>query len=164
MKFTRTKLVAAAAGLLLLAAGAVSETVSHNHMRRGGGMFGQPMLGFFMHRLDLNSDQQAQVKQILAKEKPTMRPLMQQMAQTNIQLTQLELNGNAQDSQINTLATQQAQTMNALVVQQARIESELIQVLTSDQKTKLAQMLNEHQQRLLNHGQTTTPNPATPNQ
>ena len=34
------------------------------------------MFGFWMHQLDLTTDQRAQVKQIMEKEKPTLRPLM----------------------------------------------------------------------------------------
>jgi Spy/CpxP family protein refolding chaperone len=149
MKSRYFKFAAAGLAIVLVAGIAVSE-VTHQHMHRHG-MFGAPMFGMFMHRLDLSSDQQAQVKQILQKERPAIRPLMQQMAQAHMQLAQLELSGNVQDAQISALAAQQAQITSQFVVQEARIESELMQVLNSDQKAKLSQMLTEHQQRMMNH-------------
>ena len=39
------------------------------------------MMGFYVHQLDLTDAQRAQVKAIMAKEKPALQPLMQQMAQ-----------------------------------------------------------------------------------
>src|SRR6266853_843648 len=45
---------------------------------------------------------------------------------------------------------QQAQTMTELTVQRARVASELLQVLTPDQKAKLTTMINEHEQRFMN--------------
>ena len=48
------------------------------------------MLGFYADYLDLTDAQQAQMKDIFAKEKPTIRPLMQQLAQGRQQMRQLE--------------------------------------------------------------------------
>lgn len=158
MKGSRLKLIAAALALTLLAAVAVCETTGPAHRHRGG-MFGGPMVRVLARQLDLTDAQRTQIHQILLKEKPTMQPLMRQMAQNRYQITQLELNGTFDESQVRTLASQQAQTMSDLIVQRARIESELIQVLTPDQKTKLSQILANHQQRLLNHSQGQTPNP-----
>jgi len=153
MKENRAKIAAVVVVLLLVGAAAVSETVNRGRMRAGGSMFGDHMLMYMTHKLDLTADQQAQVKQIMAKERPAMRPLMKQMGQNRIQLAQLMLNGNVQEAQINAIATQQAQATAQLFTQEAHIESQLIQILTQEQKTKLGEMLTQHQQRFMNGGQ-----------
>jgi Spy/CpxP family protein refolding chaperone len=155
MKSSRMKWTGAALALSLLAVVAVCETTGPAHRPRGE-MFGGPMVRVF-HQLNLTDAQRTQMHQILAKEKPTVQPLMQQMAQSRYQITQLELNGAFDESQVRPLASQQAQTMSDLIVQRARIESELIQVLTPDQKTKLTQILANHEQRLQSHSQGQTP-------
>ena len=53
------------------------------------------------------------------------------------------------------LATQNSQTMIELQVQHARIKSEMMQVLTADQKTKLQQLEAEHQANMRSHMQMT---------
>ena len=101
-------------------------------------MFGGPMMGFYIHKLDLTDAQRAQVKDIMAKEKPTLQPLMLQMAQGHQQLRQLVMSGNFDEAKVRDLAAQQTQTMTELTVQYARIASEMVQVLTPEQKTKLS--------------------------
>jgi Spy/CpxP family protein refolding chaperone len=116
----------------------------------------------FARQLDLTAQQRTQIHQILAKEKPLVQPLMEQMAQTRYQIAQLALNGPYDESQVRPLASQQTQTMQDLIVQRARIESELIQLLTPDQKTKLGQLLASRQQKLMNPP-AQAPSQATPN-
>ena len=84
MKQKWFKTLAVVLALAVMAAIAVSQT-AQRHMRGdgmfGAGMPGGPMMGFYLHKLDLTEEQQAQVKAIMAKEKPTFQPLMLQMAQ-----------------------------------------------------------------------------------
>jgi periplasmic protein CpxP/Spy len=155
MKMNRVKWIAAALALTLVAAVAVCETVQAGHFHRRAG-FDSPMVRMFARQLNLTDAQRTQMHQILAKEKPTMQPLMQQMAQSRLQIAQLELNGAFDESQVRPLASQQAQAMQDFIVQRARVESELIQVLTPDQKTKLGQLLTQHQERLTHHTQQPT--------
>jgi len=140
--------------LAVMAAIGVSQTVKRAQMR-GEGMFGGgmpgPMLGYFVRKLDLTEAQQAQVKSIMAKEKPSFQPLMLQMAQGHQQMHELVMNNGFDEAKVRELATQQTQTMTELMVQRARVESELLQILTPDQKTKLTALAAAHQQRLLNH-------------
>ena len=62
-------------------------------MHRGmhGGMMGVGM--GFLHGLNLTDEQHAQVKQILAAEKPNMKPLMKQEFQSRQQMMQLITSG-----------------------------------------------------------------------
>jgi len=162
MKSKYFKTLAVALVLAVMAAIAVSQTVRRAHMHRHG-MFGGPMLGLYMHQLDLTDAQKAQVKAIVAKEKPALQPLMLQMAQGHARLRNQVINSAFDEAKVRDLASQQSQTMTELVVQYARIGSEMVQVLTPEQKTKLTALINQHEQRMLNHIQGKTPE-STPSQ
>jgi len=152
MKSKSVLLVGLALVLTLTAAVGISQTVRRAHMH-GDGMFEGHMLHFFTDYLDLTDAQQAQVKDIMAKEKPALKPLMQQMAQSHQQIRELTMAGTFDEAKVRTLATQQAQTMTEMIVQKARIESEMIQILTPEQKTKLNDFMAEHEQRMMKHMQ-----------
>jgi periplasmic protein CpxP/Spy len=162
MKSKYFKTLAVVLVLAVMAAIAVSQTARRAHMRDGG-MFGGPMLSLYMHQLDLTDAQQAQVKAIMVKEKPGLQPLMLQMAQGHAQLRDLVINNAYDEAKVRELASQQSQAMTELTVQYARIGSELVQVLTPDQKTKLTTLISQHEQRMMNHMQGKTPE-QTPNQ
>jgi Spy/CpxP family protein refolding chaperone len=157
MKSNYFKVLAVVLLLAVVAAIGVSQTVKRVHMW-GDGMFGGPefgghMLAYFTRKLDLTDAQQAQVKDIMAKEKPAIRPLMLQMAQNHQQMRQLVMSNGFDEAKIRELASQQTQTMTELTVERARVASELYQVLTPDQKTKLTAIINQHEQRFMNHMQ-----------
>jgi Spy/CpxP family protein refolding chaperone len=156
MKTKYFKIAAVVLALTLVAGIAVSQTVRRAHVR-GDGMFGGPMLGYYVHKLDLTDAQQAQVKAIMAKEKPALQPLMLQVAQGHSQLRDLVMNGNFDEAKARELASQQTQTMTELTVQHARIASEMVQILTPEQKTKLTALINQHEQRMMNRMQGKTP-------
>ena len=80
-----------------------------------------------------------------------MQPLMQQLRQGNQQMRQLEQAGTFDETKVRAVATQQAQAMTELMVQKARIKSEMMQVLTADQKTKLATFEARQQARFHRH-------------
>jgi Spy/CpxP family protein refolding chaperone len=156
MKTKYFKIAAVVLALAVMAAIAVSQTVRRAHMR-GDGMFGGPMLGYYVHKLDLTEAQQAQVKAIMAKEKPALQPLMLQMAQGHSQLRDLVMSGSFDEAKVRELASQQTPVLTELAVQYARIGSEMVQVLTPEQKTKLAALISQHEQRMMNRMQGTTP-------
>jgi Spy/CpxP family protein refolding chaperone len=157
MKSNYFKVLVVVLLLAVVAAIGVSQTAKRVHMR-GDGMFAGPefgghMLGYFTRKLDLTDAQQAQVKDIIAKEKPAFRPLMLQMAQNHQQMRQLVMSNGFDEAKVRELASQQTQTMTELTVQRVRVASELYQVLTPDQKTKLTAIINQHEQRFMNHMQ-----------
>src|SRR5213080_3449300 len=154
MKSKSVLLVGLALVLTLTAAVGISQTVRRAHMH-GDGMFEGHMLHFFTDYLDLTDAQQ--VKDIMAKEKPALKPLMQQMAQSHQQIRELTMAGTFDEAKVRTLATQQAQTMTEMIVQKARIESEMIQILTPEQKTKLNDFMAKHEQRMMKHMQQPPP-------
>jgi len=121
----------------------------HGH---GGpdGEFGH-VLGFYADALDLTSAQQDQIKSIWQKEKPAMKPLMRQMHQNRQAMNALIEGGAFDEAKVQALATQHAQTTVALEVEHARMKSEMLQVLTPDQKTKYQQLEAKHEARMEKH-------------
>jgi len=103
-------------GLALVAGIAVAEEQggsTHRGMRgMHGHMMGDPGLAMMLHRLNLTSDQWAQVKKIFEAEKPNMQPLHQQEFQAHQQMMQLITSGNF-DALIDFLATQNQATVLA---------------------------------------------------
>ena len=158
MKLTRTRVLVIGAAVILAVAAALAQGM---HGRGGPGGF-EHMLGFYSDYLDLSSAQQDQIKAIWQKEKPTLAPLMQQMKQFHSQMNQLEQNGAFDEAKVRALATQQSQTMVELAVQHARIKSEMLQVLTPDQKTKFAQFQAKREQRMQQHMQHMQQAPEPP--
>lgn len=158
MKSTRTRILVIGAAVMMVAVVAALAQGMHG---RGRGGF-EHMLGFYSDYLDLTSAQQDQVKAIWAKEKPALQPLMQQMRQFHSQMNQIAESGTFDEAKVRALATQQSQTMVELAVQHARIKSEMIQVLTADQKAKLAKFEAKRAERMQQHmGQMAPPEPPS---
>jgi Spy/CpxP family protein refolding chaperone len=167
MKTSRWKiLVVAISVVTLLAAIGFSQTAATTPGPGHRGRHFGRMLGISARYLELTDAQKTQMKDIMTKEKPTIQPLMQQLAQNRQQMRQLESAATFDENKVRALATQQSQTMAELIVQKARIKSELMQVLTPEQKTKMAAFEARREARFQKHfrqGQA-APNEATPNQ
>lgn len=141
------------ATMAILVAG-IAVAVAQGPMHHGG--FGGPehhMMGFLTRQLDLTEAQQAQVKDIFAKEKPTIGPLMMQKGQLHQQLMQEAISSTSNPTKIQALAAQQGQLETALAVEHAKIASQIYNILTPDQKTKAQTLLQQHQQRMQEHMQ-----------
>jgi periplasmic protein CpxP/Spy len=149
MKSTRTRVLAMGAALILAVTLAMAQGM-HFH----GGPMGhdfEHLLDFFSEKLDLSNAQQDQIRAIWQKEKPTFQPLIEQMRQFHGDLNKLGNDGTFDEAKVRALATQQSQTMIELAVQHARIKSEMIQVLTADQKAKLSQLEARHEDHMQRH-------------
>lgn len=158
MKSVRSILVVAAAGLALAVGIAFAQSEGGQgpmHHGMHAGMHGHMMggeLGMFLHQLNLTDDQKAQVKQIFQTEKPKIKPLMQQEMQSHLQLMQLITSGGKFDQGAATvIAMQEAQTHIQMEVEHARIGAQIYQLLSSDQKAKVADMIAKHQQHMQEH-------------
>ena len=141
-------------GVLVVALAVAGAALAQGmHHGRGHGFNFDRMLNYYADALDLSSTQQDQIKAIWEKEKPTIQPLMQQMKQFHSDMNKLEQSGPFDETKVRALATQQSQTMIEMAVQHARIKSEMMQVLTPDQRTKFAQLQAKHEQRMQQHMQ-----------
>jgi periplasmic protein CpxP/Spy len=123
----------------------------HHGMR--GEFMGDHGLGLPLHQLNLTDDQKSQIKQIFQAEKPNMKPLMQQQFQSHQQLIQLVTSGNFDQAKATAIAAQESQTHVQLEVEHAKIASQIYQLLSSDQKAKVADLIAKHQQRMQEHMQ-----------
>jgi Spy/CpxP family protein refolding chaperone len=141
MKSTRIRILTIGAAVTLAVAAAIAQGM-HGHEGPDGHF--KHMLGFFTDYLDLTSAQQDQAKAIWEKEKPTIKPLMQQVHQNKADMQALQASGPYDEAKTRALATQHAQTQIEVEVQHARIMSEMMQILTPDQKTKLANFQAKH--------------------
>jgi protein CpxP len=110
-------------------------------------------IGFPMHDLNLTEDQRTQIKQIVQNEHANIKPLRQQEMQARQQLMQLITSGNFDQAKATAIASQEAQTHVQLQVEHAKIASQVYQLLSSDQKAKVADMMSKHQQRMQEHMQ-----------
>ncbi len=141
MPTNRFKILAVGLAVAVCATAAFAQSLVSTHGRgHFGGGFGPQSLGFYTDYLDLTDAQQAQMKDILTKEKPNFQPLMRQLRQNRLQLQQLEQSGSFDEAKVRALAGQQSQTMTELIVQKERVKSEMMAVLTQDQKDKLAKV------------------------
>jgi Spy/CpxP family protein refolding chaperone len=98
------------------------------------------------------------MKAVLQKEHSTMKPLMQQLRQMDQQLKQYE-EGTYDAAKVQAVISQQSQTLVQLKVGEARIHSELYQLLTSEQQSKLKEIEANREARMQQHMQNT---PAAP--
>ena len=136
MKVRHTTVVTLALALLLGAGVAVSQTAGEHHgFSRGMGPEGH-MLAKMTEYLGLTDAQQAQAKQIFQAEKPTVKPLMQQLHQSEQQMQQLITSGNFDEAKAREIASQESQTRTELEVQRAKVHAQIFNLLTADQKTK----------------------------
>ncbi len=164
MKSIRFRLLIAAMAVLLGSAIAKSQTAAdapppppmHGH---GYGMEGHQM-GFFAKALNLTDDQKAQMKTIMQKEHPAMKPLMQQQHQIDLQLRQY-VEGTFDPVKVQALAAQKAQLQVQVTVAETRIHNELYQLLTTDQRAQLKEIEAKHEARMQRHMQEAPPAPPS---
>lgn len=151
MKSFRYRLLVAAMAVLLGSAIAKSQTAAdapppppmHGH---AFGIYGH-RVGFFPKALNLTDDQKAQMKTIMQKEHPAMKPMFQQQRQIDQQLRQY-VEGPYDEVKVRALAAQKSQIETELTVAQTRIHNQMYQLLTSDQQSQLKEMEANHQARM----------------
>jgi protein CpxP len=159
MKVTRFRIIGTSTALLVVLGVAAALAQGMHHHRGMGGEFGfgDHMLGYFSDVLDLTQAQRDQAKAIMEKEKPVIQPLMKQLMQAHKDMSSLEESGTFDEAKVRALAAQNTQAMTELFVQKARIHSELMQILTPEQKAKLQQLHARHEARMKNHVHEDTP-------
>ena len=153
MKSIRSRFLIAALAVLMGSAIAKSQTTAdapppppplpHSHEFGMGG----PGMGFFAKQLNLTDDQKTQMKAVMQKEHPAMKPLMQQQHQIDLQLRQY-VEGSFDQAKVQALATQKAQIQAQLTVAETQVHNQLYQLLTPEQQSQLKQMEANHEARM----------------
>jgi Spy/CpxP family protein refolding chaperone len=123
--------------------------------RGGPGGPGGPMgLGpMMLGRLDLTSDQQDRVKQILDSHRRDQQAIGQRSMAARDALESAITSGAFDETLIRTCAADLAAVEADETVMRARIYAEVLQILTADQQAKLKTMQAERQQRREQRGQ-----------
>ena len=150
MKSMNSKLTAVIAVLTLCAGMAFAQggSSAQIHHRRGGFMGGMELP---LRQLNLTDDQKAQIKQIFQAEKPSMKPLMEQEHTARMQMVQLVTSGAFEQSKAAAIAAQESQTHMQIEIAHAKIASQIYQLLSSDQKAKVTEIIAQRQQRMQQH-------------
>jgi len=156
MKSIRFRLLLAAMAIMLGSAIAKSQSAAdapppapihaHGH---GFGMEGHRM-GFFAKALNLTDEQKTQMKAIMQKEHPAMKPLFLQERQVDQQLRQY-VQGTFDEAKVRGLATQKAQIQVELTVAETRVHNQMYQLLTPEQQSKLKEMEANREARMKKH-------------
>jgi len=142
--------------VLAVAAGLATTALAQG---RGFGHHHGWMLGRMTKELNLTEAQQTQIKTILQTERAKMRPLMQQLHQ-NEKAQSAAVTGAFDETQARAFAGKQTQIMSDLIVEKERTKSEIYAVLTPDQRAKAQQLLEQRQQRRLQHMQKHSQQPT----
>ncbi len=154
MKSMNSKLAAITAVLTLFAGMALAQggagTGAPMHHSRGGFMGGMELP---LHQLNLTDDQKAQIKQMFQAEKPAMKPLMQQEHAVRTRMIQLITSGTFEQAKVAAVAAQESQIHMQMEIEHAKMASQIYQLLSSDQKAKVADIIAQHQQRMQQHMQ-----------
>ena len=166
MKSFRNRLLIAALAVAMGSAIAKSQTADstpppppeHSHAY---GMRGD-IMGFFARQLNLTDEQKTQMKTILQQQRPTMKPLMQQEHQIDLQLRQY-VEGTFDEAKVQALAAQKAQIQSQLTVAETRVHNQLYALLTPDQQSQVKQMEAQHEARMQERMNRQAP-PAPPSE
>lgn len=149
MKSLRFRFLMAALAVLLgsalMKAQATDDAPAPPMHGHGFGMGPAHMMEF--RKLNLTDDQKTQMKSIMQKEHPAMKPLFQQERQIDLQLRQY-VEGTFDAAKVQALAAQKAQIETQLTVAETRIHNQMYQILTSDQQAHLKQMEANHEARM----------------
>lgn len=127
----------------------------------GRGMMGHGFLGHMAQQLQLTDAQKTQIKTLWDAEKPTMLPLIQQLANAHKQMLAITANGAFDEAKVATIANQQSQTLARLMIEKEKLQSQIYnQVLTPEQRAKADQLRQNHAARMDQWLQRMTSAPA----
>lgn len=169
MKSILSRFLIAALAVVMGSAIARSQTSADTppppppHPHPHGFGMGGPGMGFFSRQLNLTDEQKTQMKAVMEKQRPTMKPLMQQQHQIDLQLRQC-VEGTCDQAKVQSLANQKSQVQAQLTVAETQVHTQLYQLLTSEQQTQLKQMEANREARMQRHMNSMNEPPAPPEQ
>jgi periplasmic protein CpxP/Spy len=131
---------------VVAAAGMVAFAVAQGPMRHFGKRRGFARIAAY---LNLTDAQKAQIKQMWQAEKPTVQPLLEQLAANRKSMLAATANGKFDEAAVRNIAAQQASVMSQLAVERERLISQVYnQVLTADQRAKADQFRQKRADRM----------------
>jgi Spy/CpxP family protein refolding chaperone len=141
-----------AVGMIVLLIGTGTALLANAQMRHAGFGFGWPhgeqaFLSHLTNMFDLTDAQQTEVKQLWQAEKPTVMPLVQQLAEGHKQMVAATANGAFDEAKVTPIAQKQAQTLTQLLIEKEKMTAKFYTLLTPEQRGKFDRI----RQRRLNH-------------
>jgi len=130
-------------GGLILVSLLASSALSNQGFRQGGGK-GR---GRLWSALQLSDDQRAQIKNIFANSRESIRPLHQQLQEKRTALRKATAASPFDEERIRSLAQELSSVEMEMIVLRARLMNEALGVLTSEQRAKLEERRQQRQQR-----------------
>lgn len=128
---------------------AVAQQRSGWLQKRRGNLFVQHIV----NDLNLTTDQRAQIKTILQRERPAIVAILQKSEKAN---AQLRAQGSFNETYVRSIAQQEAGNMAEGIVEREKIRAEVLGVLTPEQQRKFDQLAGEFrsavQDRITNLG------------
>jgi Spy/CpxP family protein refolding chaperone len=142
-----------AVGMIVLLIGAGTALLASAQMRHAGFGFGWPhgeqaFLSHLTDMFDLTEAQQAEVKHLWQAEKPTVMPLLQQLAEAHKQMIAATANGAFDDAKVTPIAQKQAQTLTQLLVEKEKMTAKFYTLLTPEQRGKFDRIRQRHLSRM----------------
>jgi Spy/CpxP family protein refolding chaperone len=129
------------ASLVLLVAGAVFVAGAQEGRRPGGpgGPGGRNGFDRMAQDLNLTADQKTQIEQIRTAERTASEPLMKQLGEKRRALETATANGQFDETAVRAIAQDQSKFEVELTVIRERTKSQIYNILTPEQREKLAQ-------------------------
>jgi len=117
----------------------------HAMMERHLGALGP--LGFALHRLDLTTEQRDRIHGILAAQRDAHQALRDQLRGQRDERMKEPLATEFDEARVRARAQEHAQLMVEMEVARARVASEVLAVLTPEQRAELQKMRDERRER-----------------
>jgi protein CpxP len=114
----------------------------------GGGPHGpaaRQMFGRMFRNLDLTDQQRTEIRKVLETERSLMQPIHQQLRENREALKAATKDGQFNEAEVTKLAQKQGDLMAQMIVSRERVQSQIWQILTPEQRDKLAQWREKHQ-------------------
>ena len=149
------KLTAAILSIVLVAMGAMfafaQDTTDQKDGKRGKrGHFGKMKRGghgMMFRGLDLTDEQKAQMKAIRQASRETIKPIRQQLKANRQKLQTLSESGTFDEAQVQAIAAQQGALSAQMIVEKQKVKSQMLAILTPEQKAKAAELKAQFQQK-----------------
>ncbi|MBP6823412.1 MAG: Spy/CpxP family protein refolding chaperone [Acidobacteria bacterium] len=155
MKTTNKRIVIAASiGIVLIAGSVIAFAQGHRRGHfagTGAPAFAQRFLDRASVYLGLSDEQEAQIKAILEAEKPKIQPLVAELAANRKALNEATDNGTFNETEVKAIAAKQGETLAALIVEKERVKTQILAVLTPEQRAKAEQFRTRIEDRMKQH-------------
>lgn len=104
--------------------------------------------GMMFRGLDLTDAQKEQMRSIHEANRDSVKSLRDQMKANKQQLETLSAGGSFNESQVQAIAQQQGALHAQMIVNRERIKSQMFAILTPEQKSKMAEMKANREQKM----------------